>query len=64
MSAWDFLAKFNNHKISHVISIVRCRQKLQQLYPDLRGLEYEKRQASSGEVKEEIIHWTGGLFDE
>ena len=64
MSAWDFLAKFNNHKISHVISIVRCRQKLQQLYPELRGSEYEKRQASAGEVKEEIIQWTGGLFDE
>ena len=63
MSAWDFLAKFNNRKISNVASIIRCRCKLQEDNKDLRGKKYEERHQFSGEVKEEMINWAGDLFD-
>ena len=63
MSAWDFLAKFNNHKLANVNSIIRCRAKLQELNKDLRGEKYEDRHKFAGELKEELINWEGSLFD-
>ena len=63
ISAWDFLAKFNNHKLANVNSIIRCRAKLQELNKDLRGEKYEDRHKFAGEVKEELINWAGSLLD-
>ena len=38
-------------------SVKRCRQKLQQLYPALRGKLYEKRHKRAKVVKKELTDW-------
>lgn len=44
MSATDFLKLFSQGKLPHTESIRRCRQKLQEENPELRGLNYVQRQ--------------------
>ena len=63
LSAWDFLALFNNHKMANVNSIIRCRAKLQEHNTGLRGDKYNERHKFSSEVKEELINWAGDLFN-
>ena len=57
LSTWDFLTKLSQCKLSNPVSIWRTRQKLQELYPDLRGKKYETRQKHASDVKEEIQQW-------
>lgn len=46
-SAINFLDLFVNKKITHPESIRRCRAKLQELHPELRGVNYHKRKGTS-----------------
>lgn len=43
MSAWDFLAGYSKRKFTSAESIRRCRAKLQEMHPELRGDNYDKR---------------------
>tara|TARA_R110002020_G_C15683198_1_gene719105 strand:- start:63 stop:359 length:297 start_codon:yes stop_codon:yes gene_type:complete len=47
ISAIDFLHLFADNKITHPESIRRCRAKLQELHPELRGKNYHKRKGTS-----------------
>ncbi len=43
----DFLHHFADNKITHPESIRRCRAKLQETCPELRGNNYHKRKGTS-----------------
>lgn len=43
MSANDFFKYYAQGKFSSSESITRCRRKLEELHPELRGKNYEKR---------------------
>lgn len=58
MDSREFLKKIYDNKLPHVVSIVRSRQKLQQLNPDLRGDKYKDRQERlQKDVKKDMINW-------
>ena len=58
MTARDLLKKIHNNKLPHVVSIVRSRQKIQQLNTDCRGNKYNERHDKiQKEVKQEIKTW-------
>ena len=54
MSANDLLFMFANHKLTNPETIRRCRQKLQEEFPGLRGLSYKSRKKEGEVVKQEI----------
>ena len=54
----DFLSLMARYKISHATSIIRSRQKLQELYSEYRGDNYNKRHYKhEPEVRKEINQW-------
>ena len=57
LTADDIIKKIYNSDIPHFTSVLRCRQKLQQLYPRLRGKKYDQRHRRSTTIKEELKHW-------
>lgn len=57
-SAHETLLLLSNGKLSNPSSIRRCRAKLQELHPELRGHRYKDRQKNQQtEVVSEIRHW-------
>ena len=54
LTAEEIIFKIYNNKVPHFTSILRCRQKLQEEVPELRGKLYEKRKKHSEVVKQEI----------
>ena len=59
MSAREFLDLIAETKLPHATSIIRCRQKLQELNKNLRGVKYNIRHNKiEPAVKEEIINWS------
>ena len=62
ISMWDFILDFTRKNFAEVSGITRCRRKLQEEHPELRGELYDKRHQMKDSVKEEIKHWTGELF--
>tara|TARA_R100001594_G_scaffold44620_3_gene77086 strand:- start:21 stop:332 length:312 start_codon:yes stop_codon:yes gene_type:complete len=55
LSAVDFLKRFSRGEFPKPEGITRCRRKIQEMNPDLRGHEYEKRKKSITEsVKKEV----------
>jgi hypothetical protein len=56
MTAYDFLVMYvdDNSVLYSQESIGRCRRKLQELYPELRGENYKEKQAEQGVVITEI----------
>ena len=66
MPAKELLTAMYNSKIPHLTSVLRCRQKLQELNRNLRGRKYEERQLRAEKVKEAMITWEnddqGNLF--
>ena len=62
MTAWELLGLLGSNKLINTDSVSRCRQKVQENHPDLRGDNYEKRQSYAKSVKEELKNWTGKLF--
>ena len=57
MPAKELIDAMYHSKIPHMTSILRCRQKLQELKKSLRGKKYEERQLRSQKVKEAMINW-------
>ena len=58
ISALDFLTFIRDYKsrgITSFESISRQRRLLQEMHPELRGKEYEKRHATQKEVIEDIV---------
>lgn len=55
ISAFDFLSIHSEGRLSNSESIRRCRQKLQEEFPELRGQKYEARQNNKGNIKEDLI---------
>tara|TARA_R100000808_G_C2145305_1_gene153114 strand:- start:630 stop:974 length:345 start_codon:yes stop_codon:yes gene_type:complete len=54
LTANDVIKKIHNSSVPHFTSILRCRQKLQEKCPDLRGKLYEKRKKHAETVKKEL----------
>jgi len=52
-----FLQMLADGQLPDYGSVKRCRQKLQQLFPALRGKLYEKRHKRAKAVKKEINDW-------
>ena len=65
ITMWDFVMDFIGKRFAEVEPITRCRRKLQEKHPELRGELYEQRHQMKESVKEEIINWDdeqGSLF--
>ena len=62
LSAWDLLTMLSRKELPNIVSIWRCRQKLQEHNEQLRGEKWEDRQKHSKTVKKEIKEWNGTLF--
>tara|TARA_Y100001970_G_C14248255_1_gene869855 strand:+ start:1009 stop:1335 length:327 start_codon:yes stop_codon:yes gene_type:complete len=62
ISMWDFILDFTKKNFAEVSGITRCRRKLQENNPELRGELYEKRHKMKESVKEELKNFTGRLF--
>lgn len=61
---WDhFVSKFTNHLLSSPESCIRCRRKLQECNPSLRGANYLKRHKEQEVVKEELKSDGWGLVE-
>ena len=50
MSAFDLLQMLSDRRLPSYESISRCRRKLQEEFPDLRGDKYEDRHAYQKEI--------------
>ena len=50
----EFFHKMADGKYHKAESIMRCRRKLQELHPDLRGKKYEKRRKNMKKVQNEL----------
>ena len=57
LTADDIIKKIYNSDIPHFTSVLRCRQKLQEKCPGLRGKLYERRIKRAEVIKEEIINF-------
>ena len=57
ITMWDFVMDFIDKRIAEVEPITRCRRKLQEKHPELRGELWDKRHKMSESVKEEILTW-------
>ena len=54
ISAHEFLAIYADGKLPSSESITRCRRKIQEEHPELRGQFYQERQAKQEPIKEEL----------
>lgn len=50
----NFYELYLNGQITSADTILRCRRKLQELIPEVRGENYQLRQAHTGQVKQEL----------
>ena len=55
ISAKGLLTKFAEGKLPSYESISRCRRKLQELYPDLRGDKWYKRHKRADNIRRDIV---------
>ena len=55
ITAIDFLHDFANGKYTSPESIRRCRQKLQEDYPELRGNNYSLKQNEGKKFRKEVV---------
>ena len=54
LSAFEFLQIYANGNIPNSESITRCRRKIQEENPELRGKNYQERQEKQETIKEEL----------
>ena len=54
MSGFDFLEVFSQGKLTHPESIRRCRQKIQEQNPELRGGNYNQRKEDGDNMNQQI----------
>ena len=58
-SGWELLGDIYNSRVPHFTSVLRCRQKLQEKNPELRGDKYNKRHNKyQMDVRNEINDWS------
>lgn len=57
INGWELLTKISRGELSAAESITRCRRKVQEHNPELRGTKYKSRGEASDDVKSEIITW-------
>ena len=62
ISMWEFILDFTRKNFAEVSGITRCRRKLQEEHPELRGELYDQRHKLKESVAEEIKNWNGELF--
>lgn len=55
MSGYDFLFLFATSKLTSPESIRRCRQKIQEEEPELRGKSYQARHTKAERIRQAII---------
>lgn len=53
-TAFELLERLANNKLPNPESIRRCRQKLQELRPELRGKKYKQRKILAEETRKEF----------
>ena len=51
---YPFLRKISENKVTNFESISRCRRKLQEIQPDLRGEKYIERHNRKKEMKDDL----------
>ena len=56
ITALDFLHEFADGKFTNPETIRRCRQRLQEECPELRGKLWHKKQHAGNEVKKEVVN--------
>lgn len=54
LSSFEFLNLFSQNRLTSPESIRRCRQKIQELYPELRGTSYNERHKQAEKFKQLI----------
>lgn len=54
--AFDFLQLYADKKITTADSITRARRKIQELHPELRGKNYNKRHNEEKKVRKNIVN--------
>jgi|TARA_R100000501_G_C2615168_1_gene108894 hypothetical protein len=54
LTARDLMDKFAKGELQSYESISRCRRKVQEIKPELRGLKWEKRHKRQKKVKDEV----------
>ena len=57
ISMKDFILDFVDKKFAEAEGVIRCRRKLQEEHPELRGELYEQRHKLKESVREEIRTW-------
>ena len=57
-TAQDFLAMYAEGQLPSSESITRCRRKIQEENPELRGKSYSQRQAKQVDIKEQLGYAT------
>ena len=65
MGSWELLGMLGRGELPNMVSVWRCRQKLQEENESLRGDKYNDRHSHAPGVKEELKEkdlWTGKLF--
>ena len=63
INMWEFIEDFIGKRFAEVSGITRCRRKLQEHNPELRGKFWEERHKMSESVKEEIKTWDNEQAD-
>mgnify|MGYP003132751080 CR=1 FL=1 len=53
-TGFELMGKIFHSKVPHFTSVLRCRQKLQEQCPDLRGKKYNDRKKHAEKVKQEL----------
>ena len=53
-NAWDVLHMLAKHKLPSYESVSRCRRKIQQINPELRGEKWTERQKRAKKIRKEI----------
>lgn len=58
ISLYNFFINFSNsNNVPSVSTISRLSQKIQNTYPEVRGIYYNKRHSYADKVKDEILDW-------
>ncbi len=58
----QFLSMFAGGDFPNPGTITRCRRKIQELEPELRGKMYDRRHQQQTKVKKEMINWEQTAF--
>jgi len=56
-TALDFLQLYADKRLTNAESIRRCRAKIQEVTPELRGIKYNARHESTEQTIDELYNW-------